>query len=359
MLNLERLSDITHELSSNLVRSIVLPRGLWGRLSGHGTRGKPAAEGTPDGYLRAGMVVLCAPGPLPDDAVVATIHRAGTRAFRAVVLAIGADGSGGTDPAAAAAAGTGIASNPLDTGGPAPAEAPPAQAAARALRRYGIPDVRVVTVTGRPDAEREELGEEVRNAEAVVVATADAAGALDVLANTALHRALETVLQLDHTLIAAGEAAFLLGDGMVAAAASGAGTATVPGLSLLPGFVLGIRPVEERGVGALHALGAHLAPQQVGIILDSGAVLAVRGSEARVLGEGTVLVADAREASALCDGTLSSPADSPVRNELPAVCGLRVHILAPGFAFNLLSRRPVALAGDAGPPPAERAAGQF
>ncbi|BDG60038.1 hypothetical protein [Caldinitratiruptor microaerophilus] len=326
MLNLERLSDITHELSSNLIRSIVLPRGLWRRLTGHARRSRDAAAadaaaGEP--YLRSGTVILCGSEEVPHDAVIAAIHRVGGRDFRVIVLRAGELAE--KSPEAPAG------SHGSQAGSPA----------VRAFRKYGIPEVHTVNLPGRAAAEDSALAARLAEAEVVVLEAGEIAGALDTLMGTAVHRALGEALGRGHVLVATRPAHLLLAERLVIPGAGG-GTSAVPGLSLLPGVVVHAPPGRQPSpAGLLHALGTHLSPQHLGMELDPGAVLVVRGNEAQVLGDGAVTFADGRETSTTCDEVLPTR-DQPPPGDLPPVCSLRLHLLVPGYSLNLRTRRPMA-----------------
>lgn len=319
MLNLERLSDITQELSSSLIRSIVLPRGLWGRLTGHGQRSRtaPVADGpAAEPYLKSGTVILCGSETIPHDAVVAAIHRVGGREFRVLVLRVG------------------------EREGEAPG-AETESPGARAFRKYGIPEVRAVNLPGRAAADDEVLAARLPEVEVVVLEAGDALRALEILEGTALHRALQEALGRDRVLVATAPAYRLVAERLVTAAPDG-GTPAVPALSLLPGLVVHASPeLYPATTRRLHDLGTHLSPQQLGMELDPGAVLVVRGNEARVLGDGAVTFADGRESSAVCDEVLAG-GDEPSPQGFPPVCSLRLHLLVPGYGFNFRTRRPVA-----------------
>lgn len=340
MLNLERLGNITAELSASLVRSIVLPEGLLGRLARKGERGprpegaapvpRPEEAGRP--YLAAGAVLLSGSLPLGEDAVVACIRQAGGRNIRVAVVLAGA-----SDPAAAG------------------------QAAARAFLKYGIREVDLLELPTREEAESARVADGIEGAQVVVICGDDALRTRDVLLGTAAHGAIARVLARNLAVAGAGPAGAVLADRFIVpgiapepggragqpAASPPAGepgrcTGAMDGLGLLPRIVVAAGFAAAQGHSRLlHAVGCQLGAHYLGLSLDSQAALLIRASEARVLGEGSVTFMDGREASCVPADTFSGQATVPVASDQPAVCGLKVHVLVAGYGLNLKTRRPM------------------
>lgn len=320
MLNLERLGNITAELSSSLVRSIVLPGGLFGRLTNKAERA-PRAEATPVAprpdesgrpYLPAGTVLLSGRPALAEDAVVACIRHAGGRNIRVVVVPAGA-----AEPAGLF------------------------QEVARPFIKYGIKEIEMIDVSGPGQADRPDTAERIEQAHVVLLCGDDAGRAQAALQGTAVHAAMIAALAQNRVLVGAGPAAALLADRFLVPGPGGE-SVLHPGLGLLPRVVLpaGFDPMQGHS-RLLHAVGCQVGALFLGISLDSTASLVVRESEARVAGEGSVTFMDGREASCVPEETMTGQCTVPVSSEQPPLCGLKVHVLVAGYGLNLKNRRPM------------------
>lgn len=101
-----------------------------------------------------------------------------------------------------------------------------------------------------------------------------------------------------------------------------------PGLGFLPGVVIDMHMTERRRLTRLLAAVTRL-PHHLGIGIDEDTALIVDGNRFEVIGSGTVTVIDASEAR-----SMSGP-----NSERPlALTGMRIHVLATGYAFNLTTR---------------------
>lgn len=327
MLNLERLGNITTELSQSLVKSIVLPSGWLQRLKGGGDRpGTAELKGDPAGQIDLairGLVILSGTCPVPDEAVVAIIHHGGGRNQKVrLILA-------GIDEAQACVA-----------------------PSVRAFSRYGIKDIAVLEVTSREQAEDSAVCEQIAGADVVLIVGEDGRRAAGVLMGTPAHDALRRLLEAGKVVMGAAGGAAVLAERMMAPDESGAGSVMEPGLALLPRLVLACGFDDRQGHSRLlHAVGCQLGARYLGIWLDQRTAVAIHGIESRVLGEGAVTFMDGREVSAVPEETLEQSQRQAMADALP-VCGLKVHVLVSGYGLNLRTRKPM------GPPrPAAQAAG--
>lgn len=319
MLNLERIGNITAELSASLVRSIVLPGGLFGRRPLRGE--KPRTELAPTAAARApvadgsfpaaGTLLLADRSPLLDDGVVACIRQAGGRNIRVTILTAG------------------------------PADAAAFAAAARPFRRYGIAEVEWASVTTRAEAEAAATARLLEGAHVIVLCGDDAAAARQVLLDTAAHGALVRALFAGRVVVGTGAAGAILADRFLVPGPEGepvlhAGLGLLPRVVLPAGFDL-----RQSHCRLMHAVGAQAGAQYLGVALEGNACLVVRGGEARVTGAGAVTFMDGKEASCVPEETMTGPGAVPAAPDGPAVCGLKVHVLVAGYGLNLRTRRPM------------------
>lgn len=312
MLSLERLGNLTAELSANLVRSLVWPAAP--RRTGD-RRPEPHGREDEGRQWPPGCVVVAGAPPLPEDAVVACIRFLGGRQWRAVVLPVCGQGE--------------------------------EEGISRSFRRYGIAHVEVLSLPGREAAMDDGLAAAVEAAQVAVVCGPDPARGQAVLAGTPLHGALARLLAGGKMVVGVGGGGVLLADRFLVAGQAGALTSG-DGLGFLPGVALawvpGPCPHPSR---LLHGVGAALGSRHLGLILDPQTALIARGGEALVAGEGAATCIDARDATAALAEWCSGAPEVPAAPREPAVCGLRVHVLVAGYGLNLVTRRPLGPARSA------------
>jgi cyanophycinase len=105
-----------------------------------------------------------------------------------------------------------------------------------------------------------------------------------------------------------------------------------PGMEFLSGVIID-QHFEERG--RLRRLLSAVAqyPHELGIGIDEDTALVVDGVKTRVIGSGSVTIVDA---SSL---TYTNIAESGVhKNDVLALCGIRLHVLPGGYRFDLARR---------------------
>lgn len=319
LLNLERLGNITAELSSSLIQSIMLPGQWLGRLHWGASRNRTVpsdrAEDLDRDYLPTGLVVLTGTCPIPEDAVVATIRYMGSRNLRVAVIPLSAHDA--------------------------------EQCGAESWRvfvRYGISQIDVVNLHDRADADAAATVQRLEDAQVIFMYGEDGLRARDLLLGTAVHGALSLALRKGKVLIGAGGGGALLAERMVAPDPQGDGTVVERGLGLLPRLMVPTGLDARQGYNRLlHTMGGQLGVQFLGICTEPGGGVSIKGGEAWVLGDGSVTFLDGRESSLAADGAPDpgrgdalAPADSP------PVCGLRVHVLVADYGLHLRTRRPLA-----------------
>lgn len=293
-MNLDRLGSITSELSSNLLKSIVVPQGgLLGWLTR--PRERPKSTVRPDdgsetsmAEFPAGPVVLLGGAPVPDEAVVESIHLAGGRAIKMAVIPVAAV----ADPAASAAEAT------------------------RLFTRFGMKKVELFPLDSREKAASPEWCEKLAGFDAVLLCGESPAQALQVLQATLAAVTLGEMVKGGKLLIGLDGAAAALGS---RAFPSGEAEAFTTGLGILPGLLLETgAPESSAPERLLQTMAAPEAAQMLGVRLDLGSALVLSGGEAKVLGESAVTFHDPRQG------------------------GAGVQRLTEGFRINLRARRVMA-----------------
>jgi cyanophycinase len=322
---LDRLGDITSELSTNLVKSIVLPGGLLEWLSRplperlrDKWRSSLSKPGEMDGQrtpVAAGPLVLMGGTPVPDESIVAMIHLSGGRTARLAVIPAAA-----ADPGAAAEQGV------------------------RFFTRFGMRRVEVVEITTRERADSPEWAQQLAAYDAVFLCGEDRALGLTVLYGTAVARTLAEMMAAGKPVAALGGSAAILGEWVLVP--QDGQERLVEGLGLAPGLLVDVQFTQESRFNQVaKALNAGACAHCMGAGLDAGAAMVVRDGEAKVLGDSSVTFMDPRESKATGDAGQGANG---------AMCGLKVHVLMDGFLMNLRSRKPMAPPKESFPAVGER-----
>jgi cyanophycinase len=107
-----------------------------------------------------------------------------------------------------------------------------------------------------------------------------------------------------------------------------------PGLGFLSGMVVDQHFAQRGRLGRL--LAAILQqPSVLGFGIDEDTALIVEGEIIRVVGSGAVTIVDESE-------TTYSNADTILKDEAFAVCGVKLHVLPAGYRFSLKTRQRIA-----------------
>lgn len=307
-MNLERLGSITSELSSSLLKSIVVPpgglRGWFARHRAPSNRdrsrnGRPDAwsasprEATAAAEYPSGPVILMGGSPAPDEAVVEAVHLAGGRSVRVAVVPVAAS----RDPEAAAAQAT------------------------RIFTRYGMKKMEPLLLDSREKADGPAWAERLSQYEAVVLCGDSTARGLEILEATRAGDALRGMVQAGRLVVGIEAGAALLGSRLF----SGEEEAVAAGLGILPDLLIDTAFTQSEHFSRLvRALSGDGTDGLLGAGLDAGAALVVVDGEAKVLGETTVTFVDPRERALETEATPG---------------GLKVHLLTDGYRMNLRLRR--------------------
>jgi cyanophycinase len=110
-----------------------------------------------------------------------------------------------------------------------------------------------------------------------------------------------------------------------------------PGMGFLDGVFID-QHFEERGRVRRLLLAVAQYPHEIGLGVDESTAVVVRGREFEVLGEGSVTVIDA-------GGMTYTNLASLKREDILTLFGVKIHILAEGYRFDLRNRVPL-IEGD-------------
>jgi cyanophycinase-like exopeptidase len=154
-----------------------------------------------------------------------------------------------------------------------------------------------------------------------------------VLVDTRCKNTLETMLQGGKVVAGAGAGAMVLCDQMVLPQGE---ELLAGGTSLVGRLILATTSSPESMLRLLQAVGSFQGSLYLGAALAPGSGLLIQEGEARVVGDTSVTLMDARDCLAMGQD------DDGEAAALGVICGLKVHHLAPGYGINLRSRRPLA-----------------
>lgn len=246
--------------------------------------------------------------PISDDVVVDVIHLAGGRSKRFAVLDVGLD--------------------------------PDARLGAEVVRRfgrYGAESFVVCPVTSRNAAMAAGWGPRLHEFDAIIVSGCDTRSVLEILADTPCHQALVERWQMGRIVVGIGAGAGALCRWTVAGSD---GFDRLMGLGLARNLILA-GPAEWGPL--LQALGDE-PPQSacLGLCLEAKTGVVLRDSEFVVAGEAGVYVFDGRDRTV-------PPAAAGVMPWSRSVAGIKLHLLGPGYRFNLRTRAIVTDADAATP----------
>jgi cyanophycinase len=208
----------------------------------------------------------------------------------------------------------------------------------KTFRALGARRVRALDIAGRADANGDEAVAAVESASGVFFTGGNQLRITRLLGgtrlDTALHRRREDGLVLAGTSAGAAMMSSVMIVGSAPTLTLRAGMVELgSGLGFLPGVLID-QHFEQRG--RLRRLLAAIAqhPHELGLGIDEDAAAVVDGHTFEVFGTGSVTVVDA-------GGLTHTNLGEAERHELLAICGVRIHILPPGYRFDLQNRTPL------------------
>lgn len=201
----------------------------------------------------------------------------------------------------------------------------------------GAGEVDVVQIATRADANSYEVVEALGEATGVFFTGGDQRRITSLLGGTATDSALHERIRGGMVLGGTSAGAAMMSSTMIV---SGIPEVTLrvgmvelgPGMQFLRGVIID-QHFEERG--RLRRLLSAVAqyPHELGVGIDEDTAIVVRNGEFSVIGSGSVTIVDA---SALTYTNLSEL--DVHKNDVLALCGIRLNILPAGYRFNIRTR---------------------
>ncbi|MBD3880223.1 cyanophycinase [Phormidium tenue FACHB-886] len=206
------------------------------------------------------------------------------------------------------------------------------------FEELGAADVRVADTRDRRDANRIDAIRAIGRATGIFFTGGDQTRIVESIKGTILEDAIEKRYAEGIVIGGTSAGAAIMSESMIARGNSNtsphSNTVTLErGMGFLRGVVLDQHFAERGRLGRLMA--ALLLDQAVlGIGIDENTAIVVQDGEFRVLGEGAVTVIDRSASTHNNLGQLQ-------RNQPMTVFGVKLHILAEGYRFDLRSYQPI------------------
>jgi cyanophycinase len=216
----------------------------------------------------------------------------------------------------------------------------PLQTAGRyvdAFDALGADEVRVLEIANRAEANGPEVLEAIEEATAVFFTGGDQVRVTSLLGGTevdeALHRRVREGMALGGTSAGAAMMSSTMIVGGIPETTLRIGMVKLgPGMEFLHGVIID-QHFEERG--RLRRLLSAVAqyPHDIGVGIDEDTAIVVLGSEATIIGSGSVTIVDAGYLTYTNLPDLDADAEGII-----ALSGIRLHVLPAGYRFDLHAR---------------------
>ena len=208
----------------------------------------------------------------------------------------------------------------------------------KAFQKLGVRDVHVVDVSTREDAVNPDALALIENATGVFFTGGDQLHVTSLLGGSRLDHCLKERLAEGMLIAGTSAGAAMMANSMIlsgeAEQSPRFGEIRVGGgMTYLPGTVIDTHFSQRGRFGRLLAAVAHY-PQELGLGIDENTGMVVEDGHFRVIGEGAVTVIDGGEMSYTNVPDLRE-------GEFMALHDARVHVLPPGYEFDLTARRPI------------------
>jgi cyanophycinase len=220
----------------------------------------------------------------------------------------------------------------------------------RAFTKIGAANVQVIDTEYAEDANRPEAIEKIKQATGIFFTGGEQARIIELIKGSKLDEAIRARHAQGVVIGGTSAGAAMMPDEMIVEgdSATNARVDVVdlgPGMGFLPGIAVDQHFSQRGRLGRLISALVQ-QPAIVGIGIDEDTAVIVDGDELEVVGKGSVTIVDESDAT-------HNNLEGLLRDEGLAVCGVKLHILAQGYRFNLKTRQVlVPAAAVAAPVPA-------
>jgi cyanophycinase len=208
----------------------------------------------------------------------------------------------------------------------------------RIFERLGAESVDVVHTERQEDSEREASIRKVEQATGIFFTGGDQSRIVDFIKGTSLHQVIHQRHEAGAVIGGTSAGAAMMPDEMIVGGASVSNPSVdavsmSPGMGFLPGIVIDQHFAQRGRLGRLLA-ALVLQPAALGLGIDEDTAIVVSGDEFRVIGSGAITVVDESTAT-------HNNLDGLLKDEMIALCGVKLHILPHGYRFNLKTHEPI------------------
>ncbi|TYP51654.1 cyanophycinase [Thermosediminibacter litoriperuensis] len=203
----------------------------------------------------------------------------------------------------------------------------------------GVHDVQTLNIESRREADREEIADRILNSTGIFFTGGDQLRITSLLGGTRVYIALHRAYREGVVVAGTSAGASAMSDTMIIGgsgdqAPKGSTVSMAPGLGLLEEVVVD-QHFAQRGRMARLLLAVAQNPYILGVGIDEDtAILVSPDGKFQVIGSNTVTVVD----GSIVDFTNVSELGS---GEPLAMFNARIHILSPGFGFDMKNRKPL------------------
>ncbi len=207
------------------------------------------------------------------------------------------------------------------------------------FRRLGVKHVSLLDVTDRDDCFEERNLKKIREADGLFFTGGDQLHVTSLMGGSPLHDLIYQRIEKGFIIAGTSAGAMMMSNSMIISGRNDTqpkvgGVEIAPGMDLLSGTIIDTHFTERGRHGRLMTAVAHY-PQDLGIGIDERTAICVTGgTEFKVIGDGVVTI---------MDGSQMKHSNLPYRRdgELLGMFGIDVHVLPPGYKFDLVSREPI------------------
>lgn len=208
----------------------------------------------------------------------------------------------------------------------------------RVFERLGAEGVRIIDTETREDASSSTALQAIAQATGIFFTGGDQARITSILKNTEIEAAIHQRFSQGIVVAGTSAGAAVMPDKMIVEGDSQTHprmeiVAMAPGLGFLPGVVIDQHFSQRGRLGRLLAALVQ-EPAELGFGIDENTAMVVTDHQIEVIGEGSVTIIDESETTYNNMGKI-------LKDEPLAIFGAKLHILPPGYKFDLQTRQPI------------------
>jgi cyanophycinase len=206
------------------------------------------------------------------------------------------------------------------------------------FKRLGAATVNLVHTECREDSEREKNLRYAEEATGIFFTGGDQSRIVNFIKDTPLDKIMHRRHREGAVIGGTSAGAAMMPDQMIVGGASVSNPSVDavemgPGMGFMPGIVVDQHFAERGRLGRLLA-ALVLQPAVLGLGIDEDTGIVVRGDEFEVVGSGAITVVDETSAT-------HNNLEGLLRDEMIALCNVKLHILPHGYRFNWKTHEPI------------------